>query len=309
MIPLNFNHLYYFWTVARAGGISAATDRLCLTQSTLSLQLQKLERSLGKKLLVRHRRGASLTTEGKLVYDYCERMFIPAEGMAEKVRSATPPGPPLLKWGAAVDLPRVFTRAAVDFLRQSHFHNRAHLRTASWPDLQEELITRQVDVVLSGVDFSVTLGEDYRGKRVSRLPVRWVGTPRLAQRVKRFPADLARCPMLLRSPKSPLRKDVDHFLFKNRITASVEFETDDTDLLRDLCLDGRGVAALDSLTVSEALTTGRLVALNKTPLSMAQEIWLIIRRHHREEPALQAAIDCLMDRFSLPGPQLPLRKT
>ena len=75
MIPINYHHLYYFWIAAKTGRIGAASRELRLAQPTLSLQLQQLERSLGCALLVRGPRGVTLTAEGRIAFDYCERIF------------------------------------------------------------------------------------------------------------------------------------------------------------------------------------------------------------------------------------------
>ncbi|MEI7566896.1 MAG: LysR family transcriptional regulator [Opitutaceae bacterium] len=47
---LNFNHLYYFWVVAREGSVTRATKVLHLAQPTISSQLRTLERTLGAAL-------------------------------------------------------------------------------------------------------------------------------------------------------------------------------------------------------------------------------------------------------------------
>ena len=75
MIPVNYHHLYYFWITAKAGRIGEAGRELYLAQPTLSLQLKQLERSLGNQLLVRSRKGVKLTPEGRIAFDYCERIF------------------------------------------------------------------------------------------------------------------------------------------------------------------------------------------------------------------------------------------
>src|SRR5665213_3298294 len=75
MINLNYHHLYYFWTVARLGGISAAARELNLAQPTLSAQLAALERRCGRKLLVRGPWGSRLTPEGEAVLKHCRRIF------------------------------------------------------------------------------------------------------------------------------------------------------------------------------------------------------------------------------------------
>lgn len=46
---LNFSHLLYFWAVARDGSIASACERLQISQPTISMQIRKLERSLGHR--------------------------------------------------------------------------------------------------------------------------------------------------------------------------------------------------------------------------------------------------------------------
>ena len=47
----NYKHLYYFWVVAKEGGISLAADKLDMAVQTVSAQVRGLERSLGCELL------------------------------------------------------------------------------------------------------------------------------------------------------------------------------------------------------------------------------------------------------------------
>jgi LysR family transcriptional activator of nhaA len=47
---LNYLHLQRFWSIARAGGITAAARREHVSASTLSQQLQELEEGLGSLL-------------------------------------------------------------------------------------------------------------------------------------------------------------------------------------------------------------------------------------------------------------------
>src|SRR5687768_10308501 len=81
MLPINYHHLYYFWATAKAGRIAAAGRALYLAQPTLSLQIKQLERSLGRKLLDRSRKGVRLTPEGRIAFDYCERIFSQGDGL------------------------------------------------------------------------------------------------------------------------------------------------------------------------------------------------------------------------------------
>ena len=50
MRHLNYNHLLYFWTVAREGSIARASEVLFLTPQTISGQLKLLEDATGTDL-------------------------------------------------------------------------------------------------------------------------------------------------------------------------------------------------------------------------------------------------------------------
>ena len=54
-----------FIEVANTGSFVAARDRLFVTQSAISLRIQRLEDSLGHQLFTRSKAGAVLTPEGK----------------------------------------------------------------------------------------------------------------------------------------------------------------------------------------------------------------------------------------------------
>ena len=60
--------LRYFIEVAREQNITAAAERLYITQPTLSKQLMELERELGKPLLVRGKRKTTLTDDGMFLF-------------------------------------------------------------------------------------------------------------------------------------------------------------------------------------------------------------------------------------------------
>jgi len=61
--------------VAETGNLSKAAERLCRTQSALSLQIKKLEESVGQVLLLRDNKGAKLTDAGEKLLNYAYKML------------------------------------------------------------------------------------------------------------------------------------------------------------------------------------------------------------------------------------------
>ena len=44
--PFSYRHLYYFWVVAKEGGMAKAADKLDMAVQTVSTQVRELEKSL-----------------------------------------------------------------------------------------------------------------------------------------------------------------------------------------------------------------------------------------------------------------------
>ena len=61
--------LVYYLAVCRELNITRAAESLYISQSTLSKQMQDLERQIGKTLFLRQRQGLVLTDEGIYLRD------------------------------------------------------------------------------------------------------------------------------------------------------------------------------------------------------------------------------------------------
>jgi len=75
--------LRYFLAVAEEENITAASEKLHLTQPTLSKQLMDLEAELGKKLFVRGKRKTTLTEDGAFLKKRAEEII----GLADKTEA------------------------------------------------------------------------------------------------------------------------------------------------------------------------------------------------------------------------------
>lgn len=88
---MNYNHLYYFHTVARLGSQAAAARELGLRQSTISEQVRQVEALLGRKLFDRTNTGLRLTDEGRRCFEFTETMFNAADRLLEAFDRETTP--------------------------------------------------------------------------------------------------------------------------------------------------------------------------------------------------------------------------
>lgn len=72
---LKIELLESFIAIAECGNLSKAADKVCRTQSTLSLQVKKLEEVVGQSLLLRDNKGVALTEAGLTLLNYAYKMM------------------------------------------------------------------------------------------------------------------------------------------------------------------------------------------------------------------------------------------
>jgi LysR family transcriptional activator of nhaA len=296
-LTLNYHHLYYFWITAKAGRVSDAARQLFLSQPALSMQIRQLERSFGKRLLERSRQGVALTAEGRIAFDYSERIFSQGEELAASFQKGQGVSEPRLRLGVAGAVSRHVVTQILERVHAAGRSLRVIIQSGTVEGLRSRLERHHLDLVVSGHDFSQEMGLEFRGAQAGSIPVDFVGAAPLLRGLRRFPRDLAALPMLLSAANSPVRKGIDLFLFRNRIKAMVEAEVEDPELLRLLALRGAGVAALDALTIRDDLKAGRLKKANPRPLRVRQQVWLVCGRHPKPNLELRAVIEDLMTRF------------
>ena len=70
---MELSQLRSFTALAEAGSVTAAAERLCLTQPAVTQQLRALEREMGVRLFDRNPRGVVLTQAGRIFREYVNR--------------------------------------------------------------------------------------------------------------------------------------------------------------------------------------------------------------------------------------------
>lgn len=74
-MQLNFNQLYTFYIVAQTGSLTLATKKLHVSVPAVSIQLKRLEESLGFALFIRENNSLKLTNAAKNMFPLVAEMF------------------------------------------------------------------------------------------------------------------------------------------------------------------------------------------------------------------------------------------
>ena len=93
MIPLDSDLMRSFLAVAETGSVTLAADRVGRTQSAVSMQIRRLEDSLGQPLFLRQPRGVALTPRGEQLLPYARRVTSLLDEAAVALREKPLDGP------------------------------------------------------------------------------------------------------------------------------------------------------------------------------------------------------------------------
>jgi DNA-binding transcriptional LysR family regulator len=137
-----------FVSVVDAGGFTRASERVHRTQSTVSQQILKLERAVGRPLLKRQRAGKGIapTEEGEILLAYARRLLVIATEMQDVLFRPDPVS--VTRLGVPEDFAgRRLTDLLAGFARH---HPRIRLDTTSGlsADLHTALNSGEIDLAL-----------------------------------------------------------------------------------------------------------------------------------------------------------------
>src|SRR2546423_4756873 len=96
------HQLRVFAAVAENLSFSRAAQVLFMTQSGVSHQIQRLEKSVGTRLLDRNARNVSLTRAGRVLLEHARRVFVAMEDAVVATRQASNPDSGVLRIGPAM---------------------------------------------------------------------------------------------------------------------------------------------------------------------------------------------------------------
>jgi LysR family transcriptional regulator, transcriptional activator of nhaA len=285
---LNYHHLLYFWTIAKEGSVTRASERLHLAQPTLSAQLRVLEEALGEQLFVRSGRRLELTDTGQIAFRYADEIFALGREFLDTVKDR-PTGRPMRFTVGVVDV--MSKLVAFRILSPAlSLPQAVHLTCREdRPDrLLAELATHALDLVLSDAQtppgggvraFNHLLGES--GVSIFAPP------GQAAMYRRRFPASLNGAPFLVPTEQASLRRSLGLWFDSRDIRPRIVGEFDDAALLQTFAAAGHGLFAAPTVVAREVCRRFNVRCIGKVP-DLRERFFAISVERRLKHPALVA---------------------
>jgi LysR family transcriptional activator of nhaA len=284
--PFSYRHLYYFWVVAKEGGISRAAARLGMAVQTVGTQVRELERSLGYALLKPAGRGLVLTEAGMAALRQADQIFQLGEQLPAVIRDAVSlPGLRLVA-GISDGLPKLVVRS----LLQPVMHEpnlRLQCHEDEFEDLLGDLALHRLDVVLADRPPPPNPNLKLYSHSLGSAALAWYAPTALyAAARKSFPQSLAQVPVLLPTNHVAVRVRLDQWFERISVTPNVVGEFEDSALLKTFGASGMGVFPAAELINDELIAQYKVRRLS--PCNGVEEhFFLIVAEKKVQHPLTQ----------------------
>ena len=292
LLIMNIEHLKLFVRIASTHNMSEAGMELGLSPAVSSAHINKLEETLGVRLLHRTTRKVALTEEGETFLPHAQDIIASIEQAKASVKSSNVNPQGNLRITAPASFGRMHLVPAL-----CEFNKK-------YPDITIDirLSDRIVDIVDGGFDVAIRdanlndstliarkISSDKRVVLAAPSYLSRFGTPKT-------PDDLLdhRCVNLMGLENWSFATPSGNKVIK---THNV-FRTDNGEAVRDACIQGLGITISSLWCSYQQIQDGRLVTLLPDyPLVSDTSIWAIYPSTRLLAPKVRAFIDFLAQRF------------
>ncbi len=299
MGSLNYQHLERFWAAVREGGVTRASQKLNVSQPTVSAQIRSLEASLGRKLFARSGRGLTVTDFGRVIYGYADEIFGLGRDLMATAHGRLAGRPLRLTVGVANVVPKLIAyRILEPALRLPENVQLECLENAP-EQLLAELALHRLDLVLADAPVGPTVKVRAFNHLLGECGVSVLGEPNLARAHRRgFPRSLDGAPFLLPREDSALRRPLEDWFEKHSVRPQVVGSFDDNALLKAFAQAGSGLFVAPTAIEDEVCQQYgvRLVARLE---SVREQFYVITVERTLKHPAVVAV--CALARQKLFG--------
>ena len=250
---LNYHHLLYFRAVAKEGSLRKASEKLHVSQSSISAQISTLEASLGEKLFRPSGRTKVLTEMGRVVMGYAEDISSLGREMMNTVKHGAGTRPSRFHVGVADSVPKLIAYEIIKPVFQLQPPVEMVCREGKVDALLVLLAAQRLDIVLADEPASSALKFKTFNHPLGMSDVTFCAAPSLAAKLRRkFPHSLHGAPALLPAENTAFRMALETWFDSLSIRPRAVAEFEDTALMHPAAADGLGFVPIHTVIAKRA---------------------------------------------------------
>lgn len=284
---MNLQQLSTFCTVMSEGSMTAAAEKLFLTQPAVSQQIRNLEEELGVELLVRGVRQVKATLPGQILYDYAKRILHLTQQAQVAIQTISQEVSGHFRVGTLNSLGLYIVSPIIGMFLKHNSKLRIKLSYGSGDKIISEMRANALDLVILpemrseyGVEFP-----DFEKRFLFKDDIWLVASGRdtsLPGNID-FKQYVGRSVVSFTDHYPGFKNLLERKLAENKMTVSPVFETENVGTLKRAVESGLGWGFLPSHAIRKQVRTGRISHVQVDELKYSVNVNLYYRKEAKTE--------------------------
>lgn len=251
---LNYKQLYYFWSVAKSGGVIKASKQLNITPQTISHQVGELEKTLETNLFKRVGKRMELTPTGEVILSRADEIFQIGNEIESIVRDNSISSGFFFRVGVVDTVPKSIAYKLLSATLNLNEPIRLICNNDKPERLFGELAIHHLDLVIADQTLPRELGVKAYNHQLGQSGVTFCASSHLIDQLDGdFPNSIQNAPFLMPSEGTSIRAVVEQWLSKRHLRPNIVGEFADTTLLKSFGHSGLGIFPVPSVIASEVV--------------------------------------------------------
>ncbi|MDW7675311.1 MAG: LysR family transcriptional regulator [Bacillota bacterium] len=272
---LNLHQLHLFITVVELGGFTAAAEKLHISQSSVSIQVRRLEQNFGVDLFERNGRNLKLTEIGKELYQYSCKITNLAKETEQAIESYKGLEKGTVRVGASTTPGNYLLPAVAANFRRQYPGLKVEVSIGNTREIEQKILLNAIDLALLGEEKTYDESLVIEPLVQDKLVVVCGKDHHLAYSGKISLRELASQKFVLREKGSSTRDMVDKILKEARIALNDVWELSRTESIKQIIMANWGLSILSYSSVKLEVEAGHLkiVSLQESSFSTFQKVF------------------------------------
>jgi DNA-binding transcriptional LysR family regulator len=251
-IFMNFTHLRAFYAIVNNGSFTRAADELQVSQPTLSMQLQSLEKYCGFPLIKRLKKKLELTKEGEILYTYAKRLFDLADEMENAIQDFNTFQTVKMNVGATQLFAHYMLPGILLKLKETLPGLKLQITTGLSRDILNKVVGYECHVGMIG---RVAYPGNVIFKQISKQKLCFITHEKMKQRIHL--EDLSNYPLILKEDGSATREYIIKEFSRRKIPMNNHIDSQNPSAIKRMVELGMGGAFLPAYAIEEEVRAGK----------------------------------------------------
>jgi DNA-binding transcriptional LysR family regulator len=289
---LNFNQLRVFYHAAKNLNFTAAAGELFITQPAVTLQIKNFEEYCSLKLFKKRGRRIYLTDEGRVLYEYAEKIFKYEKEIENVIDEMRELKRGILSLGTTKTYARYFMPLMITTFHQNYPNIKIQLNEGSSLEMIHSLLDFKIEVAVIA---KATDHPDVNFSPFSKEEMAVIVAPdhHFARKKAVVFKDLAKEPFIMKEKGSGTRKRVEQLFSEENCTPDILMETSSTELIKQLVERGEGISFLVKEAVAAEIKEKKLTQVALKGRKLFLDVSIAYLKGQVLSPPARAFVDTL----------------